>query len=63
MPCRCAAQQTSTAKLVAFFSKFLKTVLDLKVNETEVTSANVFLDYFFSLKRDIESKAEENTVF
>ena len=36
-----AAQQTSTAKLHAFF--FQKTVPALRVNETKLTSRNAFL--------------------
>ena len=58
-----AAQQTSTAKLAAFFQKFKKTVRAQRVNETKVTSRNAFIDNFFALESEKESKDDERTLF
>ena len=42
-------QQSSTAKLAAFFQKFKKTVSAVRVNDIKVTSAGVFVDNLFAL--------------
>ena len=56
-------QQTTTAKLAAFFQKFQKTVQTLRVNETRVTSINTFFDNHFALKSEKEAKNDERTLF
>ena len=58
-----AAQQTSTAKLPAFFRKILKTVRALRVNETKFTSRNAFIFNVFALEKEKESKKDERTLF
>ena len=58
-----AAQQTSTAKLAAFFQKFKKTVCALRVNETKVTLINNFIDNLFTIKRKKESKNDRKALF
>ena len=52
------AQQTSTAKVVAFSHKFYKTRPALRIheNETKVASTKVFIDNFFASESEIESK-------
>ena len=44
-----AAQQTSTAKLPAFFSKVSKRLHNLRVNETKVTSRKAVIVNLFAL--------------
>ena len=58
-----AAQQTSVAKMPAFFQKFKKTVRALRVDETKVTSRNTFFVNVFALRSDKESKNNERTLF
>ena len=58
-----AAQQTSTAKLTAFFQKFLKIVPALRVNEAKVTWRNAFIDNRFALESEKESKNDKKTLF
>ena len=58
-----AAQQTSTAKLAAFFQKFKKIVRTLRVNETKVTSINNFIDNLFTIKSKKESKNDRRALF
>ena len=43
-----AAQQTSKAN----FFRILKTVDALRINETKVTSKNIFIDNFFPLESE-----------
>ena len=43
-----AVQQTSTAKLPAFFFNF-KTVRAVRINETKLTSRNAFIVNLFGL--------------
>ena len=52
-----AAQQASTPKLAPFFQKLQKTVRVLRLNETEVTLRNVFIDNVFAL--DSEEKIKK----
>ena len=47
-----AAQQTSTAKLPAFFQKLKKTVRVLRVNEAKLTSRNTSIVNFFALESE-----------
>ena len=47
-----AVQQTSTAKLAAFFQKLKKAVRALRVNESKVTSRNTFIDNLFALESE-----------
>ena len=58
-----AAQQTSTAKLAAFFQKFKKARQALRVNETKVTSRNAFIDNLFGLESRRKSKNDKKTFF
>ena len=45
------AQQTSTAKMIAFFIRVLKTVNALRVNEAKLTSRNAFISNLFALEK------------
>ena len=54
-------QQTSTEKMPAFFHKDLKTVRDLSVNKTKLTSRETFIHNLFSLKNERKSKKEKGT--
>ena len=58
-----AAQQTSTAKLVAFFTIFQKIVRVLRVTETKLPSKYASLVDLFALKSRKGSKIEERTLF
>ena len=49
--------------LAAFFQKFKKIVCYLRVNETRVTSGKAFIDNYFALESETESKNEKRTVF
>ena len=56
-------QQTSAAKLAAFFEKFLKKVPTLRVNKTKVTLRDTFTSNLFALESKKESKNDERTPF
>ena len=45
-----AAQETTTTKLPAFFQKLKKTVHNLRISKTEITSRNAFTVNFFALE-------------
>ena len=51
-----AVQQTSTAKLHAFFQRFKTEVGALKVNETKITTENAFNRGHFGTEDNNESK-------
>ena len=55
--------QISKIKLDAFFEKFLKLVRALRVNETKVTSTNVFIDNHFALESEKELKNDKRSLF
>ena len=54
-----AVQQTSPAKLPAFFQKFEKTWRALGVCETKVTSRNAFTVNLFALKSEKKKKKKK----
>ena len=56
-------QQTSTAKLTAFFQKFYKTVGAVRLNEIKITLGNAFNVALFVFGVDNESEYDEGTLF
>ena len=57
------AEQTSTAKVSAFFQKFYKTVYALRVNETNFASRKALIEKIFALESVSEWKNEEISLF
>ena len=58
-----AAQQTSTAKLLAFLSRFQTKEQILWVNKSKITGENTFNGDHFGLKGDHESIKEVKILF
>ena len=56
-------QQTSTAKLMAFFQRFQIHVWAQRVNETKITSENTFNGNHFRTKCNHESSNKEKPYF
>ena len=48
--------------MTATFQKYKITVLTLRVNEVKVTSRNAFLDHFFALEIEKDSKYDQRTL-
>ena len=47
----------------AFFQKYSKTVLTLRVNETKGTSRNALIDSAYELESEKELRKDKNTFF
>ena len=56
-------QQTSTAILPVFFQKYLQKVLAVRVNETKLTSRNVFIVNLLALGSEKESENDQMALF
>ena len=56
-------QQTSTAKLLAFFLRFQTEESVLRVNESEITGENTFNGDFFEIEDNYESSKDRKAWF